>query len=225
MICPLICGRICRNRRPLLVAAALLLAAPGQAQPPIETTGQVASMPDITPHWVFVPDHLLQHSLIYDGDSGEVLGTVDSGMSITPKVPLVAHSRNEIYSVDIAYARGKRGARMDFITIYDATTLAVVGDIPLTTMAAESNQSLAYFAILDGERFLAVFNQFPEVSVTIVDVEKRRVAGVVPTAGCAGIFPAGPRRFAMLCGDGSALLVTLDEEGMAGRVVYPGNGI
>jgi hypothetical protein len=42
---------------------------------------------------------------------------------------------------------------------------------------------------------------------------ERRVASELETPGCSLIYPAGPRRFAMLCGDGSLLQISLDERG------------
>ena len=73
----------------------------------------------------------------------------------------------------------------------------------LPTRTSDANTSIAYAALLDGERFLATFNQFPIASVSIVDLEKRRFAAEVAITGCAGIYPIGERRFATLCGDGT----------------------
>lgn len=201
----------------LLPALGVVLLAPtpiaAETAPLARETPSVATLPTAGPHWVWVPDRLLEHSLLFDGDTGRVLGAVDSAQLLTPKAPLFAPSRNEIYSVDLAYDRGTRGRRIDFVTIYDAERLAVVGEIEIPTRVAESNTSQAYAALLDGERFLAVFNQFPTTSVSILDVEERRFAGEIVLTGCSGIYPVGPRRFASLCGDGSALAVSLDETG------------
>jgi methylamine dehydrogenase heavy chain len=183
-----------------------------------ERIGNVATLPPIGDHWVWVPDRLLEHSLLYDGDSGEVLASVDSNASITPKVPLVARTRGEIYSVDIDYARGRRGARTDFVTIYDATTLAVVGEVLLSHPTSQSNTSVAHTALLDGERFLVVFSQFPATLASVVDLDLRRVVEEVSIAGCAGLYAAGRLRFATLCGDGSVVMAELDERGALGRM-------
>lgn len=79
-------------------------------------------------------------------------------------------------------------------------------------MMGQSNASLAY-AELVGDRFLAVFNQFPEISVSIVDLERRRFVEAIGIAGCAGIYPVDDRHFATLCGDGTMALVALDDDG------------
>jgi methylamine dehydrogenase heavy chain len=154
-------------------------------------------------HRIWVPDRIWHHSVLFDGDTAHVIGMVDAPYAtVTPKLPMHAHHRGEIYSVDLAYSRGDRGERVDFITIYDDRTLSVTGEILLPTHTGDANSSIAYAALLDGERFVASFNQFPIASVSITDVEKRRFVGEVTITGCAGVFPTGERSFATLCGDG-----------------------
>ena len=183
----------------------------GDERAPMETAA-VAALPEMSDHWVWVPDRLIQHSMLYDGDTGEVLGMVDSPSLLTPKTPLVVRSRGEIYTADITHSRGMRGDRLDFISIYDLETLDYKAEIVIPTMVGSSNASLNY-AELIGDRFMAVFNQFPLVSVSIVDLERRSFVEEIPIGGCAGIFPVDAVRFASLCGDGTTLLVSLDEDG------------
>lgn len=181
----------------------------------------VARLPAPGDHWVFVPDRLLRHSLLFDGDSGEMLGIVDTPNELMFPPPLVSRARGEIYSADIVYARGTRGPRSDFVSIYDLETLVPVGEVAVPTRLAQSNVSYGYAELL-GDRFLALFNQFPEVSVAIVDLEQRAFVGSIPVAGCAGVYPVSATRFATLCGDGTALLVVIDEEGrLAQRISGP----
>jgi methylamine dehydrogenase heavy chain len=174
---------------------------------------QSATLPPIGSHLVWVVDAIFLHAQLFDGDTGAMYATIDSGTTISPKPPLYSRARGEFYSVEIDYDRGRRGKRTDFVTIYDDHTLDVKGDIVFPTRAGESATSLAYTALLDGERFLAVFNQFPVTSVSIIDLERRTFAGQVPTAGCAGIYPAGPRAWAMLCGNGTVHVFRVDESG------------
>jgi methylamine dehydrogenase heavy chain len=169
-------------------------------------------------HRVWVTDRIWQHSALFDGDTGRVLGMIDApSVTVTPKLPMHARRRGEIYSADIAYSRGRRGERVDFITIYDDRTLAVLGEILLPARTSDANTSIAYAALLDGERFLATFNQFPAAAVAIADLEQRRFASEIEITGCAGIFPTGERAFATLCGDGTTAVVNLDARGH-GRV-------
>ncbi|HKA14573.1 MAG TPA: amine dehydrogenase large subunit [Myxococcota bacterium] len=184
-------------------------------EPPAPRITEVA--PD-GPHRVWVTDRIWRHSALFDGDTGQVLGMIDGpDATVTPKLPLHAHRRGEIYSADLAYARGDRGERTDFITIYDDRTLSVTGEVVLPTRTGDANTSIGYAALLDGERFLATFNLFPFASVSITDLEKRIFTSEVIITGCAGIFPIGERRLATLCGDGTAAVVELDEAGH-GRV-------
>ena len=201
------------------VAAHLLVAFIASAQSPSlvfaapEEIGNVATLPPIGDHWVWIPDVLFAHSLLFDGDSGEMMGSIDAGSTLSPKPPMYSRARGEFYSVEIDYARGRRGTRLDFVTIYDSKTLDVTGEVVLPTRTSESAASLGYAALLDGDRFLATFNQFPTTSVSIVDLETRSFVDEIVTSGCAGIYPTGERSFAMLCGDGSLLRVNLDAAG------------
>jgi methylamine dehydrogenase heavy chain len=196
----------------MLGALALVCGAveTGEAPAPMVAPGGA--------HRVWITDRLWHHSALFDGDTGQVLGMIDGPYAtVTPKLPMHAHRRGEIYSADLAYSRGDRGDRVDFITIYDDRSLSVTGEIVLPTRTGDANTSIGYAALLDGERFLATFNQFPVASVSITDVERRRFASQVAITGCAGVFPTGDRSFATLCGDGTVAAVELAAAG-AGHV-------
>jgi methylamine dehydrogenase heavy chain len=59
------------------------------------------------------------------------------------------------------------------------------------------------------------FNMDPATSVSVVDVQNQSYVGEIETPGCGLIFPSGPRRFSMVCADGSLLTVDFDEAGQA----------
>ncbi|HEB89048.1 MAG TPA: hypothetical protein ENI85_05715 [Deltaproteobacteria bacterium] len=201
--------------RVLLALGVMLGAFPMAADDEIPTPTErpsVATLPPIGDHWLWVPDRLLGHSLLFDGDNGEVLGMIDSPLLLTPQVPIVARDRREIYSVDVGYARGNRGERIDFLTIYDLDTLAFKAEIVFPTRAANGNTAIAYSSRL-GPRFLGVFNQFPATSVSILDLDARHFVEEIGVAGCAGIYPIDDHRFASLCGDGTVAVVELTAEG------------
>ncbi len=202
-----------------LAACLLALAPPAEADLAPEQVGQVARLPDtVSDHWVWVPDRLLRHSILLDGDSGRMLGAIDSGPQITPKPPLWSRTRNEIYNIDTTYSRGHRGVRHDYLVIYDSRTLDVKGEVEIPPKAADTGTGIALVGMLDGERFVVVLNQSPGASVSVIDVEARRMVAEVPTAGCAAVFPAGPTRFGMLCGDGTAITVHLKDDGELDRI-------
>src|SRR4030095_8523753 len=88
-------------------------------------------------------------------------------------------------------------------------------EIPIPPKRAEYYPGNAANALSDDGRFLAVFNLTPMTSLSIVDVRARRFVTEVPTPGCSLVYAAGPRRFFMLCANGEALIVTLDDAGTA----------
>ncbi len=200
--------------RHAFLATALLGASTAFAEIPPERAGEVVKLPGETGiHWVWVSDVLLKRSALFDIDSGDMLGMVDSGEGVSPQRPHVSRIRGEVYVVETVYARGHRGERTDLVTIYNAETLAVSGEVVIPPKRADNSNGVGIAALLDGDRFLVVFNQNPGMSVSVVDLESRSFVGEIPTGGCALVLPVGPRRFGMLCGDGSAIAITLDEAG------------
>ena len=204
-------------RSSMLGLLATAYAASSVAADVPRETAAVATLPPMGAHSLWVPDRLAQHSVLFDGDSGEVLGILDSPSLLTPKTPLFVASRNEIYSVDIAYSRGTRGERVDYVSVYDATSLDFKHEIVFPTRSGSSNTSQQY-AELIGERFIGVFNQFPNTSVAIIDLLERKFVEEIVITGCAGIYPLDENRFASLCGDGSTLVVEIDEAGHQERI-------
>jgi methylamine dehydrogenase heavy chain len=199
----------------LSLAACLCALAPrAGADLPPEKVGQVVRLPEsVSDHWVWVPDRLLRHSILLDGDTGHMLGAIDSGVQNTPKPPIWSRTRNEIYNVDTTYSRGHRGERHDYVVIYDSRTLEVKGEVEIPPRASDPAAGIGVSGMLDGERFVVVFNQSPGASVSIVDAGARRMTAEVQTAGCGAVFPTGPTRFGMLCGNGTAITVHLKENG------------
>jgi hypothetical protein len=49
--------------------------------------------------------------------------------------------------------------------------------------------------------------------VSIVDLAERRFVEEIAVTGCAGVYPVAERRFATLCGDGTAIAISLDASG------------
>jgi methylamine dehydrogenase heavy chain len=164
-------------------------------------------------HWVWASDSVLNRSALFDADSGQMLGMVNGGVGVAPIRPHVSRTRGEVYVVETVYSRHHRGERTDLVTIYDAVTLAVKGEVLIPPRRADNGNGVGLAALLDGDRFLVVFNQNPGMSVSVVDLDSRSFAGEIQTGGCALVLPAGTRRFGMLCGDGSALALTLDDTG------------
>jgi methylamine dehydrogenase heavy chain len=199
--------------------ASALLGGDAAAQLAAERVGEVAQLPDeMGTHWVWASDSVLRRSALFDADTGRMLGMVDGGEGVSPLHPHVSRARGEVYVVETVYSRGHRGERTDLVTIYDAATLAVMGEVVIPPRRADNGNGVALAALLDGDRFLVVLNQDPGTSVSVVDLEARVFVAELATPGCALVLPAGERRFGMLCGDGTAQSITLDESGReAGR--------
>jgi methylamine dehydrogenase heavy chain len=197
----------------LLAAWAWLwIASPAWADLPAEPVGRVEVLPQPPrAHWVWASDVILRRSALVDLDSGRMLGMVNGGFG--PTVALFSATRGEIYVPETHYSRGSRGERADVLTIYDGASLAAVAEVMLPPRRAINALPMANAALSDDERFAAIFNSVPGTSLSIVDVERRSFATEVSTPGCSLVYAAGPRRFALLCGDGSLLLLTVDEEG------------
>ncbi len=206
-----------RVRTGLAFTAALGLAVVAGAAEPSWDEMKVATLPaDHPPHWVWVDDISFFHMMdgrayLVDADSGRFLGQVSPGGYFAhlnlPK------TRKEFYATATFYSRTTRGERTDAVIIYDPSTLGVIGEVVIPPKKHSGMPFLAYQALTDDERFLAVFNMTPAQSVTIVDLEKRSVATEHDTPGCALVYPNGLRRFHLLCGNGALRVVQLGADG------------
>lgn len=197
------------QRTALAVALVLILtAAPARAQELVLTLPEEPG-----PHWFWLEDLMLHRSALFDADTGDMLGMVSAGLGVI--APSFAPERRELYLPETHYSRGTRGERTDVVTVYDTVTLSPVAEIPIPPKRAEYVSGVATSALSDDRRFLAVFNLTPATSLSIVDVVARELRADILTPGCSLVYPAGERRFLMLCGDGALLSVTIDDEGHA----------
>lgn len=204
-----------RSGRPVLAALLVLLAGAGaRAEVPLEGVGRVATLPEpFGAHWLWVTDAMLEKASLVDLDSGRLLGMVSTGYAIPEAV--FGPGRREIYVPETYYERKTRGRRTDLLSIYDVGTLAPVGEVELPPKRSLNALPYGNVALSDDQRFVAVFNMTPGTSLSIVDVERRRFVEEIPTPGCSLVYAAGPRRFFLICMDGSLLVVSLDAEGRA----------
>ena len=208
--------------RVALALMASIWGARGWAQLPTDPPAveQLPSKP--TPHWVWVNDTSFfaypdGRAFLVDGDSGKMLGMLSTGFSFTGI--LVPKAGGVIYSPEIYFSRGTRGTRTDVVTIYDATRLEPVGEIEIPPKRASILPMAGAQALTDDERFLLIYNFTPAQSVTVVDTRSRKFVGEIETAGCALVYPTGPRSFFSICGDGALLVTTLTDAGTLARHV------
>ena len=197
------------------VAAAALTPDPA---------GVVAALPAAaSPHWVWVNDIVFPHmsdgqARLIDGDTGRVLGLLDTGFAFERVV--LAEDSKVIFSPETYFSRGTRGTRTDVITLYDPVHLAPRGEISIPPKRAATMPMMADAGLTDDGAFLIVYNYTPAQSVTVVDTRRRRFAGEIETPGCALVYPTGPRSFFSICADGAVLDVHLDDAGHVARRVH-----
>ena len=170
-----------------------------------------------SPHWVWVNDIVFHHmadgkAFLLDGDHGTMLGMLSTGFGFNGVV--LPRNGAAILSPEIYYSRGTRGTRTDVVTLYDPRTLSPLGEISIPPKRVSSTPMSANSALTDDDRFLLIYNFTPAQSVSVVDVPARKLVGEIETAGCAQVYPTGPRGFFSLCSDGTALQVTLKDSGL-----------
>jgi methylamine dehydrogenase heavy chain len=201
---------------------AFAVSAACAAEPlPIEPAA-VESLGSPSAHWVWVNDIAFfsqpdGKALLVDGDSGRMLGMLSTGFSFTsvllPKEPGV------IYSPETYYSRGTRGTRTDVVTLYDSHRLQPLGEVEIPPKRASVIPMRSAAVLTDDDRFLLIYNFTPAQSVSVVDTHTRAFVGEIETAGCALIYPTGPRTFFSICTDGALLVTTLGDDGkVASRV-------
>ena len=195
------------------VIAALIMStsAAGAAdfpQPlPEEPVPTVLELPERYPDsWVFVHD--LHFNSLPDGRAA----IVDVGAEhshVRGQIPvaqfgniLPSTTRGEIYVGETFLSRLTRGERTDVITIWDTKTLAPKDEIVLPGgkrgLFVTLRNSLQ---LTNDEKWALVFNFTPGSSVTVVDLESRKILSDIDLPGCSLVYPTGPRGFTSLCAD------------------------
>jgi methylamine dehydrogenase heavy chain len=207
----------------LRVAASLAIgavqaayAAPAAEFPnplPAETIPKVEKLPAHYPtawSWLnYAGDRIELRNV--GSDTREVKGQLQSHDSA---ILLIADNRPEIYVADTVWSRGARGARTDFITIYDKQTFEAIGEIVLPQPKRALITAMeGLIAFTDEQRMALVFNFTPASSVTVVDLVKRKPLGEIEIPGCSLVYPSGPRGFSTLCSSGTLLSIRLDANG------------
>jgi methylamine dehydrogenase heavy chain len=128
--------------------------------------------------------------------------------------------RGEIYATETFHSRGSRGDRLDVLTIFDTRTLAPKGEVILPTGKRFMGMPQHYAVLpLNDERWLGVANFSPATSVTLVDLDSRKIIAEIPTPGCVLAYPTGKRGFSSLCADGRFLSTELATDGSIAKQV------
>ncbi|HTL20665.1 MAG TPA: amine dehydrogenase large subunit [Steroidobacteraceae bacterium] len=216
---------VIKPRRRAWVGAAFAVAAcvcgtRVGAQLRAEPEGVVEQLPRPGAHWVWVNDVSFfafpdGRAFVVDGDRGKLLGMLSTGYGFTGV--LVPKAGGVVYSPETYFSRGTRGTRTDVVTIYDAARLLPLGEIEIPPKRASVMPMPGAQALTDDDRFLLIYNFTPAQTVTVVDTRSRKFVGEIETAGCALVYPTGPRRFFSICGDGALLETSLTDTGTLAR--------
>lgn len=154
---------------------------------------------------------------ILNGDTLEVEGLIPAaGLSVFMQDPKGRY----FYVCESIWSHGNRGKRDDMISVYDSRTLNLVTEISLPLARVLTDPLVHQCDISADGKFAYIYNMTPASSVTVVDLEQRKVASNVELPGCALAFPWGNQGFSALCGDGSIATVPLSANGKAGAITH-----
>ena len=188
---------------------------------PIEPTGIVKVLPKKYPEtWFWVQDIAFGHmtsgkvALIDAAEntlSKQYKGSIDN--SLLGNLVL-GEIQNEVYMTETFYSRGVRGERTDVVTIWSKDTLEPIDEVVWSNtnryMGLPQRNALQ---LIDNEKLLLVFNLNPATSVTVIDIESRKILNEIAIPGCALIYPTGKRGFSSICSNGSLLSTQLTSDG------------
>lgn len=196
-------------------------AAPKSFPKPLaeEPIPNVLTLPEKYPaSWIMVHD--FNFMALADG-RGAVVDVADPVNPLKGMVSiaqfgnvLLPRTKAEIYTAETYYTRLSRGERTDVITIWDKANLKPKGEIILP--GGKRHQQVTYkntFQFTNGEKWALVSNFTPAQSVTVVDLEGRKVLSEIDLPGCSLIYPTGPRGFTTFCADSTFSTLQLAEDG------------
>ncbi|MCZ6656371.1 MAG: amine dehydrogenase large subunit [Gammaproteobacteria bacterium] len=147
---------------------------------------------------------------LVDTADGRFKGMLSAGNFATIDVSM---ARQEFYVGETYYSRGTRGDRVDLVTVYDMANLDRVAEIEVPKKRAAIVVNKGATAITASGKFFLMFNLTPATSVSVVDLDTRAFVSEITTPGCSLVYPTQLHDFFMLCGDGSLLDISLNEDG------------
>lgn len=147
---------------------------------------------------------------LVDTHTGRFKGMMSAGNFATFDVSV---DRQEMYVGETYYSRGTRGDRSDLVTVYNMNNLERLAEIELPLKRAAIVVNKGSTGITASGKFMLVFNLTPATSVSVIDLDSRKVVNEIESPGCSLVYPTLEDDFFMLCGDGAALFFSLDSSG------------
>ena len=202
----------------LLGAACLLVVSVGWSAAQVradlapEPLNVVLELGPASPHWVLYNSFVSIEAgtfVLFDADTAEFKAHISVGM-----IPSLQQSPDgrELYVAD-TYLEGPERLRRDVLSIYDTRDYSLSGTIALPGNRRALMAPHPKAAVIDGGRFLVLFNFTPGTGITVIDTSARSVVGEIATPGCSLVYPTGTRGVSMICGDGRLLTLQLDSNG------------
>lgn len=192
-----------------------------QEMPPV-SDDEVGIVEQLPPHypdsWVFVQrDGFPQDGSMMIIDVAATNKNFKGAISVGYTADVVTNNElSEIYVSETYYDRGNRGNRNDMITVYDQATLKPKAEITLDVGKRFLISSmLPKFQLTNNKKWALIANYTPASSITIVDLENRKILNEIPIPGCNLSYPLGMRGFATMCGYGEVISINLDENGQS----------
>jgi methylamine dehydrogenase heavy chain len=168
--------------------------------------GETLKLGETDERWVSVRGN--NTAFIVDADTGRVGGTLPLSRFSPAVAPHMSEDR--IYSYGSFYSRGVYGDRTDLVMIFDVQTLSPVGEIEMPAKTAGIGHAGMIGLIED--RFIAVWNITPAMSVSVADLREGTFVNEINTPGCAAVYPVNSG-FLMPCGDGTVQYIGISGEG------------
>jgi len=139
----------------LVIGACCAVSARAELPSEVSHGPQAATLAvPASKHWVWVNDFVFPHmadgmAYLVDGDTGRYLGTLSTGYSYAHL--LLSGDGKLIYSPETYFSRGTRGKRTDVVTLYDAGTLNVIGEIDIPPKRSSNLPMMANAVLTDDE--------------------------------------------------------------------------
>lgn len=192
----------------LVVAAAGAFTGPVMAENVI-AEAEEAAVSTISPpkaNWFYVRGGWgSAGSSIFDAGTGKMVGMVstsrDSDLAIDPDGKFY-------YVAETMWTKVNRGTRMDFISVYDSTSLKLVGEIPTPGRLIIGGFN-TNFVLSDDGKTAYDYNFDPASSVNVIDMVKRKFVRAIELPGCASLIPNPGVGFSALCADGTLATVAV----------------
>ena len=191
-----------------VLGAAALVAMPALAGTasvePEESTVNTLAAPK--PSWVYLQrGFVLSGTAIYDTANGKYLAQIETpvlgDLAIDPE-------GKHYYVAETAWTRRLHGTRQDYISVYDASTLKLEGDIDIPGRILVGNREHNFILSPDGKTGY-VYDFSPISSINVVDLVKRKFVKNIELPGCADLIQNPGVGLAALCSDGSLASINL----------------